>query len=183
MEIVKTKKGENLNKTKNIENSLQIETPCSVVVGWTSVTTTTERFPTLAEAMAISEFSFNFQILVVFGFKHDYGFVVFDAILRRWEEDFEQTVSDLLLSNWSQCHAFVKPWISPCLLLFKAFLENVLKSISFVFHLALKNVRTHPLSEVYAFCGKDNAFLTLDNPSSQADAFQFYPYLFQFSNN
>ena len=65
MEIVKTKKGENLNKTKNIENSLQIETPCSVVVGWTSVTTTTERFPTLAEAMAISEFSFNFQILVV----------------------------------------------------------------------------------------------------------------------
>ena len=154
------------------------------MVGWTSVTTTTERFPTLAEAMAISEFSFNFQFLVVFGFKHGCDFVVFDAILRRWEEDFEQTVSDLLLSNWSQCHAFVKPWISPCLqkcphwssvweeyFFLKHFLETVLKSISFGFHLALKNVRTHPLSEVYAFCGKDNAFLTLDNPSSQAKAF------------
>ena len=114
-EIVKNKKGENLNKTKNIENSLQIEKPSSVVVGWTSVTTTTERFPTLAEAMAISEFSFIFLTRVGFGFKHDCDFVVFDAILRRWEEDFEQTVSDLLLSNWSQCHAFVKPWISPCL--------------------------------------------------------------------
>ena len=118
MEIVKTKKGENLNKTKNIENSLQIETPCSVVVGWTSVTTTTERFPTLAEAMAISEFSFNFQFLVVIL-----------LCLMQFFEDGKK------ISN-RQCLTF------SCQIG-----HNVMLSLSLGFHPAFKNVHTDPLSE------------------------------------
>ena len=47
-------------KTKNYGNIELIET---VGVGWTSGTTITERFPTLAPAMVISKFSLSLNLL------------------------------------------------------------------------------------------------------------------------
>ena len=47
-------------KTKNYGNIEIIET---AGVGWTSGTTITERFPTLAPAMVISKFSLSLNLL------------------------------------------------------------------------------------------------------------------------
>ena len=96
-----------------------------MVVGWTSVTTTTERFPTLAEAMAISEFSFIFQILLYLVSNT----IVILLCLMQFFEDGKK------ISN-RQCLTF------SCQIG-----HNVMLSLSLGFHPAFKNVHTDPLSE------------------------------------
>ena len=88
-----------------------------MVVGWTSVTTTTERFPTLAEATAISELDFVSNTIVIL------------LCLMQFFEDGKK------ISN-RQCLTF------SCQIG-----HNVMLSLSLGFHPAFKNVHTDPLSE------------------------------------